>query len=120
MDIYALQNGEVRWASNGSTPPSGISWAGVATQGADIYIIGGRNDTWTTADGGGPAMKYNFRNQSWTTMPNLKGRRDNGPSVFILGNKIYAAGGHQVYYRKDSVDELDLDDVKAGWTVDSR
>jgi len=55
---------------------------------------------------------------TWKGLGSLSSRRDHNPCVFLLGNKLYVAGGkHESGVVLSSMESLDLGDNQATWKL---
>ncbi len=80
-----------------------------------IWVVGG----FTALDYMQSVETYDVQENKWAQRPSLKMARG-GVKCAVLNNKLYAMGGFDGTTRLQSVECLDLDDIDAGWTIDSQ
>ncbi len=113
VDVYTIHgNGEVTWSHQARSMDVSWSHGGVTVRGTDMYITGGRDSLGSPHQ---PAV-YDSQHDSWALLPHMAKQRIHSPSVFILGQRLYVAGGG---VDDNSIESLDLDDPLAGWRMET-
>ncbi len=94
MDVFTIDEGKVSWMLQGQDAPYMFCWSGSASIGDIIYLAGGWAYLWT--DGSWSYTKasmYNLATNTWTILNDLNTPRRYTPAMFIMRNRLYAAGG---------------------------
>ena len=114
VDVYTIhKNGEITWSHQARNMANSWSHAGVTVRDKSIYIIGGRDSLGNPHH---PAV-YDSQHDSWVVLPHMAKQRIHSPGVFILGHRLYVAGGRGV--GDSSIESIDLDDLQTGWRMES-
>ncbi len=113
VDVYTIhKNGEITWSHQARSMADSWSHAGLTVRDKNIYIIGGRDSLGNPHQ---PAV-YDSQHDSWVSLPHMSKQRIHSPSVFILGQRLYVAGGGM---GDSSIESIDLDDLQTGWRMES-
>ncbi len=94
LDVYSVENGVVSWSHQGQNSPYGFAWPGATSRGDNIWIAGGWAYIWSEGEWSFQKVsRYTVSTNRWDTLPDLITERQYTPSMFILGNTLYATGG---------------------------
>ncbi len=108
VDVYKLHGGEIIFEKTGSDLPDTWCCGSSVTHGKNFYVVGGNIIHGSILAEKKFAYKYSIESAKWEEMRNTTEIRKNGPTMFILSDKIYAAGGHVSI---KTIETLDLNDI---------
>ncbi len=111
VNMYILSGNDIRW--NGKGQPFHASWinAGTAVNGSDVFLIGGNRAGQADAEKNRVAV-YRASENRWEDLPSMKHNRNYKPTAYVLGDKLYAAGGNTLIR---SIESLNISDPNAVW-----
>ncbi len=118
-DIYRYNvTGEhIRWFWLGPERNAPFAWhsAGAASYLDNMFIVGGSRQEGTQV-ASNRTTRYNVLKNTWTELPSMNYDRPHRPAVFVIGHKLYSAGGNARIVQMES---LDLENRNALWEEES-
>lgn len=88
-----MQEGGQFWSQASNSPVGGISRHAFASQGPNMYVIGGQTRIQGVPVLSNRLMRYNVRLNEWTQLADVPGSSLSNTTAVRLGNRIYIPGG---------------------------
>ncbi len=98
VDVYKIQDGSIAWQGQGHNCPLSWTRGGSTVTGSDVIIAGGfhsdgNNNPESQEPMSQTVAKYNVKLLSWEMLPNMTIQRPNVPTLFVMDEQLYVAGG---------------------------
>jgi N-acetylneuraminic acid mutarotase len=88
-----MQQGGAFWNQIGNMPFGGVSRHAFASEGPDMYIIGGQERISGVPVLSNKLLRYNAQNNTWAELADVPGSSVSNTTAVRLGRKIYIPGG---------------------------